>query len=744
MFAGVDESTCQEGVNCDTYTLTVGGTTSDWQAANKAIRIAIDWQVPANDYDLFIHKDSNAGPVVASSANGAPETEEAAVISPATMGTGVYTVHVVYFLGTSGADQYRGSATVVPAPSAVYLKGGFTFSTPRTASAPATVSDGEPSSRCDKFGNYYVAGIRGVPGGCDLWYYNLNRSSSLFDPNLRNPIYRGMPDGITGSTTTQAGGDGGGDVDLAVGFPPTGTPVLSFVSLTIGNISAAISSDMGQSWQKNPLGNVTGGAAVDDRQWIQFYGDHVVYLLYRTFQPAVTQIQQSTDGGFTWGPARTAGEIGQVGSVDVDQNDGTVYVVGSSGQVAVGVPDLITQEPLTYNVYPVLTGSDANLFSIIRVGSDGTVYLCFSDGQQIYLTFSTNKGATWSSPVRVSDGPDTKTALFPALVVGTKPGTVDIAWYGSSDTTNEDQADWKVFFAQGINANTSLPTFTQSVVTPYAIHGSNISLGGTLGNANRNLLDYFQITLDPQGQAVIAYTDDHNDYNGNVYVAHQIGGHTTSGGKVNGHPQEGSGLPPASSPTTSAPQVTDPAQDVTDAALGVIPANDPLDILAVSYWNTTTPVDRIVWTQMKVSDLSVIPPLSNWMMNFTFNAPGVTSSLPAGGFSYGNSDRGDQFYVEATTDQGANVTYTWGTAVRNSDGSISYTSRGAADSGTIDPRSGMITLGIAASRLAPFCTHGPAPQHGSIVCGLRGRTFTSGPVIARSDHTRGGTQFTIN
>src|SRR3954453_18303385 len=47
------ESTCVEAINCDTFTLTVTGTPSDW--SNKRIQIAMSWLILANDYDIYIH-----------------------------------------------------------------------------------------------------------------------------------------------------------------------------------------------------------------------------------------------------------------------------------------------------------------------------------------------------------------------------------------------------------------------------------------------------------------------------------------------------------------------------------------------------------------------------------------------------------------------------------------------------------------------------------------------------------------
>src|SRR5206468_5023280 len=133
---------------------------------------------------------------------------------------------------TVGAQS--GACTPIPVPttgSATYLKGGMTFSPNYTTRAPYIGQDVEPSVRCDKFGNCYVAAIRGVPGGTDLWYFDLRPTvnglpNPNYDPFMRNPQYRGQPDRIApvacindpipcGGTV---GGDGGGDVDIAVGF----------------------------------------------------------------------------------------------------------------------------------------------------------------------------------------------------------------------------------------------------------------------------------------------------------------------------------------------------------------------------------------------------------------------------------------------------------------------------------------------------------------------------------------------
>jgi hypothetical protein len=121
---------CEEGVNCDTYTLTISGNTGDW--AGKTVDIKVECDLPSSDYDLYVHKGSNAGVEVGSSGNNPGEPEEV-LLNPSDHGTGVYTVHVVYF-AASAADPYRGSAKVIAGDTG----GGTPSPTPTPSSTPAS------------------------------------------------------------------------------------------------------------------------------------------------------------------------------------------------------------------------------------------------------------------------------------------------------------------------------------------------------------------------------------------------------------------------------------------------------------------------------------------------------------------------------------------------------------------------------------------------------------------------------
>jgi len=770
--ASAGEASCVEGANCDTFTLTVGGVVSDY--AGKIVKLNFSWTLPASDYDFYIHKGTLSGAIVATGANdGAPATTDQAAIDPAKDGVGVYVVHIVYFSALA-ADPCRGVISIAAANvaqrTATYPANSISFSANTPLKAPVAGRDGEPSNRTDFMGNAYVGGIRGFPAGVDLWYFDLNSTRPTYDPQMRVPIYRGQPDAF-GSNGVDAGGDGGGDIDLAVGFglaPSRLFPTLSFASLIAANISTGQSFDRGITYSRNGAGNVTGGVPADDRQWEEFLGNTSVYLLYRTLAPAVTQIQRSNDGGFTFGPAQTAGAIGQVGPIDVHQATGTVYAPGSTGVVGVGTPSTPTGEPLSTD-YKVRTAADdpngvAHLFFVTKVADDGTangtLYACYSNDKDIFLKSSADKGVTWNNPVKVnSPAIGTKVNLFPWMETGPAKGSVGIVWYGTTNAANDDNAEWKVYFAQSFNADAASPAFAVAEVTEpeHFIHGANISEGGLTGTANRNLIDYFQVSFDPQGAAVIAYTDDHNDFDGHTYVAHQIAGPSIRGGNLP-TPVEGSGLVlpastatipavdafPPQQPGVNGEQVTDFPLDVQDALLARIRQTDALDLVSVRYDTSGTATSLAIGATIRVSDLSTIPPNSSWRASFTVNAPHSIISA-SGNYSYGISDHGDQFFLRADTDGTGSPTYSYGKAVRNSDGTLTYTSLGTADTGSISQDGGTINIQVAVSKLNAALPAGHAViANGTVVSGLRAQSFTSQSGNGRRDLTRGGTQFVVH
>lgn len=726
---------------CETFTLTVGPA-----QVGDVVTIAIHWNNSANDFDLRVYDAQ--GNQVGASTGGTPGNSQETVI-PAIPGT--YSITVLEF--NVIADNYTGSAILHAGSGPVnasYVTGGITFSSNMTVKAPAASRDGEPSNRVDFLGNGYVSGIRGVPAGVDLWWFDLNKNSPTFDPNLRKPIYRGQPDSFPASSVLDVGADGGGDVDLAVGFTPpsitsNGIPNLTVASLVAANVSTARSQDAGVTFMKNPEGSTI---PADDRQWLEALGGDVVFLLYRAPIPATGLfVATSVDGGLTFPITSAVNPSGTTpGYISVDQNSSAVYVAHSnSSALFVSRGQFDRTNPLAPMIFSSATvdntTSHRHLFDVVKVGRDGTVYALWSDDHNIFLSYSIDQGRTWSLKVQVNNpnfvvndrfgNPQTvKTNLMPWLEAGSA-GRVDIVWYGTTEAGNNDNADWNVFFAQSLNANTSTPQFRQVKASDHFIHAGNISEGGLTGTANRNLLDYFQVSLDPQGAAFIAFTDDHNDFTGHTYVTRQLSGPSAFAG-ANGNGSVATVAPapiPAQDPT--APQVVDFAHDAVAGLLVVPNADSPLDILWIRYACEATADGRtLVTATMKVSDLSVVPTQANWRVNFTANALA------------GLADRGDQFFLQAST-QTLLPTFTFGTTVRNSDGSLTNITRGSADVGFFDTSNNTVTMKVDVAKLNMFARAAIGP--GSTFIGLRGSTFTLpvavpvlGTVSVIRDITRGG------
>ena len=106
-----DEASCIEGVNCDTFVLTLSGAPGDWH--EKTARITFTWPNAVDDYDIYVHKGAADGEIVDDSATGdQPEVINLDPENPS-VGTGVFYVHVVYFAVVPPAQQYTAVATVI-------------------------------------------------------------------------------------------------------------------------------------------------------------------------------------------------------------------------------------------------------------------------------------------------------------------------------------------------------------------------------------------------------------------------------------------------------------------------------------------------------------------------------------------------------------------------------------------------------------------------------------------------------
>ena len=292
----------------------------------------------------------------------------------------------------------------------------------------------------------------------------------------------------------------------------------------------------GQKWEVNPaVANVPS----DDRQWVAAYGPQTVYMSYRQVLAAganasnVIFVAKSTDGGKTF-PSTVATYqptslvlARREGNLAVDPYNGNLYTSFRpqelNGHTRAELWLLKStdggQTWALSQIYQGPAGTDVgNIFPVMAVDRGGNVHLAFSQCDynsgtanssncQVLLMSSADQGTTWLDPVRVNNGADTSYAIFPWMVAGSD-GVVDITWYGSNITDSTQAANWHMYFTQTTNAMAASPVFNQVQAVSQVVHNQDICLKGGACGGNRDLAEYYQITLDPEGNANIAFTDD--------------------------------------------------------------------------------------------------------------------------------------------------------------------------------------------------------------------------------------------
>ena len=227
----------------------------------------------------------------------------------------------------------------------------------------------------------------------------------------------------------------------------------------------------------------------------------------------------------------------------------------------------------------------------------------------------------WTAPVQVSDG-STSTGdavnVFPWIKAG-GPGRADAVWYGSNksvDPSTQQGQAWNVFMSQvvfpvdGSGAITGAPPSTTLVkVSPHPMHYEDVCQDGTgciTVQGNRNLADFFTVTIDSRGAAQVVYDDTSNglfqggfepdakrtlDHAGAplVTIAHQ-----TSGMGLYGKPVSGA----SNAPVTG---IDDPAGDARYPVIGGSEVTG-MDLLGTSL--KLDPTAKTLTITDKVLDLS--------------------------------------------------------------------------------------------------------------------------------------------
>jgi hypothetical protein len=450
---------------------------------------------------------------------------------------GLFTAAVSLLLAMGG-----GAGSAAPDPTRL------SFTQPVYVSQGAAFQAAEPSIRVDANDpthRIWVAAPTGIgvntralpasrEDGDLVWYSDDNGKTWRF---VTGPAGVGSPTLL-----------GGGDSDIATGFGPE----VYVTGLTLLNITLAASCARGESgtWTTNPISNI---GTVEDRQWIDTYEDAPKPFLgpdfvlnyggvverriwfHQILSPgclppvAEERIDTSTaectlgvldDQCYQW-----------PGNLAVDEATGDVYVThntfGTSDpprddvivtRVREGASRPVTQTDVT----PVVAADERpdtfDSFTVVAVDRASNVYVVWTEripeaGQtNTMLAVSEDHGQTWSDPILVNRGPQTTT--FPWIVAG-DAGKIDIVYYGTNEKGLSPEevpptSKWRVWMAQSLNALDPNPTFKENPATGFMHQGAICTSGTGCAPGTRDLLDFFQIDIDEEGLANIAYTDNLN------------------------------------------------------------------------------------------------------------------------------------------------------------------------------------------------------------------------------------------
>jgi hypothetical protein len=242
---------------------------------------------------------------------------------------------------------------------------------------------------------------------------------------------------------------------------------------------------------------------------------------------ATALCSRSDDGGSTYGPSipiyslATCG--GLHGHVKVSPVDGTVYVPNRSCNGAQSV--VVSQDNgATWTVHAVDTGVNTAAPSIIGGGDDpavsidanGRVYFAFSNfgggpGAGAGVAISDDLGSTWKNMFDVGAIYGLKNVCFPAATAG-DGNRAAVSFYGSvtpespgiTSTTGTFNGVWHLYVAHTFDGGKSWTTTDATPTLP--MQRSGILRGGS-ADIWRNLLDFYDMTIDRDGRVQVGYVN---------------------------------------------------------------------------------------------------------------------------------------------------------------------------------------------------------------------------------------------
>jgi hypothetical protein len=228
---------------------------------------------------------------------------------------------------------------------------------------------------------------------------------------------------------------------------------------------------------------------------------------------------RSDDGGLTFGPSvpvsvpLTTQCSGLHGHVKVSPKDGAIYLPVNYCN-GVGSVIVSRDNGLTWTVRPVQSGGLNTKPSVsfqdpaVAIDAGGRVYYAIADDDSAAAVLtSTDYGATWQNVSDVGAAYGLRNIRYPAAIAG-DAGRAAISFYGTTTPGDALQSSfdgiWHLYIANTFDGG---QTWTTTDATPNAPiqRGCIWAKGGA--SICRNLLDFFDMTVDRDGRVLVGYVN---------------------------------------------------------------------------------------------------------------------------------------------------------------------------------------------------------------------------------------------
>ena len=275
----------------------------------------------------------------------------------------------------------------------------------------------------------------------------------------------------------------------------------------IDRIVCQKSSNLGITWS---AGTATGknGSKAQDKQWSAFdKGNNLMYLTWTQFDvygssnpinKSIIRFSKSADFGATWSVPQKINTIDGTCIDDSSTVEGAVPAVGPAGQVYVawaGLNKIVFKKsldfgvtwPTTETLVTTTPGWDFGVSGLDRTNglpitacdlsptaTNGTIYVNWADQRNgindtdIFISKSTDQGATWTSPIRVNNDSAGNQQFLTWMTIDQTNGYIYIVFYDRRNYSNDETDIYLAYSTDGgttftnkkISATSFTPTAT--------------------------------------------------------------------------------------------------------------------------------------------------------------------------------------------------------------------------------------------------------------------------------------------